>query len=47
MAFPAGGFSGEYGQASSALLSSPDDGFTRNGDVYISDTSNSCVRLVE
>ncbi len=41
------GFSGEYGQGAAAQISSPDDVFARNGNVYLTDTANSCVRLVE
>jgi sugar lactone lactonase YvrE len=40
-------FGGEYGPASAAPLSSPADVFVANGNVYITDTSNSCVRVVE
>jgi hypothetical protein len=41
------GFGGEYGPATSAPLSGPDDVFSANGNVYITDSSNACVRVVE
>jgi hypothetical protein len=41
------GFSGEYGPATAAQINNPDDVFAKNGNVYITDTSSSCVRVVE
>jgi hypothetical protein len=41
------GFGGDYGPGSAAPLSAPADVFVANGNVYITDTSNSCVRVVE
>jgi hypothetical protein len=40
-------FSGDYGPAVSASINNPDDVFAANGNVYITDSSNSCVRVVE
>jgi sugar lactone lactonase YvrE len=40
-------FSGDYGPATTASINNPDDVFVANGNVYITDSSNSCVRVVE
>jgi sugar lactone lactonase YvrE len=43
-----GGYEGDGGPATEALLKSPNDvAVAKNGDLYIADTANSCIRKVD